>query len=196
MKDIIEKLFTKHSFLVVFAFSLLITLLAMPLHDIKVTGQNDKMTTYQLLLFIFNVLCILGFVVIYIMYIEKYQKHTIFISVLIFLGFLVNIFGTIDLYFIRIHYFIISLSLINLTVFLFTVNWIFDVLQINSDFIIIGIWLFLYIFINNIAVSIMFKYLAFKNNKKYLLLTLYYLQGNIVFVNILSIYYFFALRQR
>ena len=186
IKNTLEKVYNEHIFVVVILFSFLITLLAMPLYDI--TRQIDQMNTYQLLLFIFNIACIISFITIYIIYKEK-NKRMLIILILFTIGFLINIMATIDLYFLKVAYIVVFLGILNIIPSLIIINQIIDILQINSEFITFGLWLFLYILTSNIIVTIVFKFLNFRNNKKNVLLTLYYLQGNIAIINILSIYF-------
>jgi hypothetical protein len=190
MRNIVEKLYTKYSFFVAFVFSLIITFFIRLLFNYNDENiQIGRTSLTELFLFIFNILCISCFTIIYIKSIEKNNKRNIVVSVLIFFGFLMNVLGTIDYIFSEMT-FLKLLGLLNLIPAYFILSFSFfldNLLPINSDvFFPNSITYFLYIFINNILILILFKFLIFRKDNKPILLTLYFMQSNISIINVIS----------
>jgi hypothetical protein len=198
MKDILEKINTKYSFLTIFVFSLANTVLFLLLKSLDENNIKIGNISFFQLLSIINILLIFLFIYIYINSIEKDKKLNIFISIIIILSFLINIFGTIDLYFNEENIFVMILGFFNILpliiilIFSYFLERAIDLLPINTNYTAWDLIYFVYIFINNIVISILIKKLIFKNNNKYILLTLYYLQSNICIINLISVFEFSA----
>jgi hypothetical protein len=210
MKELVDKLFLKHSFLIIFAFSLFATILALlsikynnePAYIIEFNRPIYKSTNetfmknnvYQLSLFVLNILCILFFIVTYLISMEKHKKRNVFILIILFFGFIINILCTFDLFFLKTNisviFFIIPCVLIFLLLipFSFIVDLLLKIIPNMPnipEYISMGIMLFFIIFINNIIIKTIFKHLTFKYNNKNMILILYFVQNNTQLINLL-----------
>jgi hypothetical protein len=198
MKDILEKINTKYSFLTIFVFSLINAVLFILLKFFDENNTKIGDVSFFQLLSIINILLISLFITIYMNSIEKNKKLDSFFSIIIILNFIINILGTIDLYFTESNGFVQVLGFFNLLpmsilfIFSYLLERILNLLPININYTAENLTYFVYIFVNNIVISVLIKKLTFENNNKYILLTLYYLQSNIGTINVISVLVFSA----
>ena len=175
-KEIFFKYYSKFLPLIIIIFSLFSTILV--LLCINFNTVLIETSESQYLLFFLNILYALSVIILNIKSLNWSMKRNIFISIIIYCSLIINIIITFDFYFIKsdlIYYYSI-LNILNLLpaflVFLFTAGT-----QISEN-IILGITLFVHIIINNIIITILFHFMKYKNNIKYIILTLYYFQSN------------------
>jgi hypothetical protein len=206
MKEILDKLYLRYPFLVVFAFSLFATFLALPTvqfneplshWDIFRTDEIllMKSSGYQLLLFSLNIFCIIRFMVMYLISIEKNKKRNVFIFIILVIGFLMNILFTFDLFYVKSNISVILLFIpfVLIVLLLYPILILIPFPDNMSDtheyiiYIIIGVILFFIVLINNSIIKYIFKFIILKNNKKNEILTLYFLQNNTQLINVLAI---------
>jgi hypothetical protein len=181
-KEIVIKYSFKHFPLVIIAFSLIST--GLSIFSINFSKYITT-TIFQYILFVINFFCSLFFMVINIKSLEKSLKRNIVISAIIYIFLLINIFVSFDFYFIKsnlIHaYSIFSiLFIIPIYPILLLGSYILGKLADNTfmGIILSFISLFFIIIINNIIFTILFKFIKYKNDNKYITLTLYYFQNN------------------
>jgi hypothetical protein len=186
MNEILGKIYAKYLYLVVFIFSLLTTILV--ILNLYFYNKFEKIDIFQLLVFVSNFICILSFTILYIKSIEN-KKRNIIIFILIFSYYLASILGAIDLYFLKVNIFLSILVIFNLLniLLLYPLILIFGYYSSYVNQVILaGIILFFIFLINNIVIIKLSKLIILKNDRKYILLTLYYFLNNIISLSIIA----------
>jgi len=150
-------------------------------------NYNEMLTTsiFQYILYFINVICIMLIIVLNMKFMNKNIIQNIIISIIIYIFLFINMFVTFDFYFIKSN--LLQLySIINLV----NIIPIYPVFLISfsifsNEMIISTIFLFFIMIIYNILFSILFKIIKYKNNYKYIVLSLYYFQNNSLSIIIL-----------
>jgi hypothetical protein len=192
-QEIIHRYYSKYLLLVIIGFSLISTILSM----VSINFDNfDKIFTtsiFQYTLFVINILCILLLVKINIKSLEKSSKRNFTILGIIYFSLLINIVISFDFYFIKSDL-IQTYSVLNVLNILpiypiFLIVYEYEIFKKLPARVSIGIVLFFIILVNNIAFTLLFKFVKYKNENKYIILTLYYFQNNSLSIIILLLTY-------
>jgi hypothetical protein len=197
-KDNIVKYYSKYLIPIIILFSLLTTVLSIIGYgflEFDIVKTFKITSIYPYILFAFVIIFTIPLIIINTKSIDKKFKRNYIITIIIYFSLLFNIIATFDFYFIKSHFMFIY-SIINLIInfpFYMILSMISLALLIPNttvpETILMIILLFPQILISNIIFMLLFKIMKYKNNDKYIALTLYYIQNSFQLIIIMSFTY-------
>lgn len=185
---VLAKYYFKYLPLVIIIFSLISTFLSIFCIDFDKFPETNL---FQSILFVIDFVAVLFFILLNTKSLEKSIKNII-ISLIIYFYLFINIIVLFNYYFIESNLAVILYSLINIFYIIPIAPFLFIGIKFNipiPEIVSIFIMLFFIILTNNIVFTFIFKYIKYKNDNKYITLTLYYLQSNIVSIILLGLLY-------